>query len=324
MRSGPGIGALRAGCAALRLSCVACLHRSKPLFVRTSLAFRKTLCIATLAVCGLLMQGCSAVKLAYHQAAHLTYWQLNRYLDLSDTQVERVRSELDGLHQWHRDTMLARHAELLQNVQQQLPSTISPGQACRIYGEARAQLDKVLAQAEPTVVWLASQLSEAQIRHLESEQADGNADWKKEWLDPSPDKRRERRFKELSSRLEDFYGPLAEPQKVVLRAVIAQSSFDPQRTYAERLRRQKDLAQVLRSISADRHNTAQARVLLLAFLARVTESPDPAYVRYAQTLTEESCEGFARLHNAMTPAQRLRAVQSLKGYERDFLTLAAR
>lgn len=324
MRSGLGIRALAAGRAVLRLSCVASPHSPQHTPVRTPFAVRKALCIAALAVGGLLVQGCSAVKLAYHQAAHLTYWQLNRYLDLTDTQAERVRGELDSLHQWHRDTMLPRHAELLQKVQQQLPSPVSPGQACRIYGEARAQLDKVLAQAEPTVVWLASQLSEAQIRNLESEQADGNTDWKKEWLDPPPEKRREHRFKTLSSRLEDFYGPLAEPQKAVLRTVIAQSSFDPERTYAERLRRQKDLAQVLRSISADRHNTAQARALLLAFLARVLESPDPAYARYAQTLTEEACEGFARLHNAMTPAQRLRAVQSLKGYERDFLTLAAR
>ena len=220
--------------------------------------------------------------------------------------------------------MLPQHAELLQRVQQQLPATITAEQACRIYEEARAQLDKVLAQAEPKVVWLASQLSEAQIRNLERKQADSNADWKSEWLDPPPDKLRERRFKDLSSRLETFYGPLDEPQKAVLRAFVAQSAFDPQRAYAERVRRQKDLVQVLRSIQADRSNTAQARTLMLGFLDRVVTSPDGAYQRYAQALVAEGCEGFARLHNAMTPAHRLRAAQSLKGYEQDFLLLAAR
>ena len=185
-------------------------------------------------------------------------------------------------------------------------------------------LDRVLAQAEPKVVWLASQLTEAQIRNLERKQADSNADWKSEWLDPPPDKLRERRFKDLSSRLETFYGPLDEPQKAVLRAFVAQSAFDPQRTYAERVRRQKDLVQVLRSIQADRSNTAQARTLMLGFLDRVATSPDGAYQRYAQALVVEGCEGFARLHNAMTPAHWLRAAQSLKGYEQDFLLLAAR
>jgi hypothetical protein len=285
---------------------------------------RKALFIATLAMGVLLLQACSTVRLAYNQAPHLAYWQLNSYLDLSETQTERVRGELGDLHQWHRDTMLPRHAELLQKMQLQLPALISPEQAGRIYDDARTQFEKVLAQAEPAFVWLASQLSEAQIRNLERKQADSNADWKMEWLDLTPAKLREQRYKKLLSRVESFYGTLEDPQKAVLRASIAQSSFDPRLAYGERVRRQKDLVQVLRSISADRGNTAQSRALLQAFVARMVASPDPAYQRYAQALVDEGCEGFARLHNAMTPGQRLRAAQSLKGYEQDFLILAAR
>lgn len=284
---------------------------------------RKALCVATLAACGLLLQGCSAVKLAYNQVPHLAYWQLNNYLDLSDTQTERVRGELGDLHQWHRDTMLPRHAELLQKVQQQLPTAISPDQACRIYGDVRAQLDKVVTQAEPKLVWLAAQLTDAQIRNLQKKQADSNADWKKEWLDVTPDKLSKQRFKQLLSRAEDFYGTLDEPQKTALRAYIAQSSFDPQRTYAERQRRQKDLVQVLQKIAADPGNADQARTLLSGYIARFNASPDTAHQRYARTLIEEGCEGFSNVHNAMTVAQRLKAVQSVKGYEQDFLILAA-
>ena len=280
--------------------------------------------IATLAMCGLLLYGCSTVRLAYNQMPHLAYWQLNSYLNLSEAQTERVRGELGELHQWHRDTMLPRHAELLQKVQLQLPSAITPEQACRIYDDARAQFEKVLAQAEPRFVWLASQLSEAQIRNLERKQIDSNADWKKEWVDVTPAKLREQRYEKLLSRVESFYGPLEDLQKTVLRTSIAQSSFDPQLAYDERVQRQKDLVQVLRTISANRHNTAQSRSLLQALVARMMASPDPVYQRHARKLVDEGCEGFARLHNAMTPRQLLRAAQSLKGYEHDFLTLAAR
>ena len=101
---------------------------------------RTTLCIAAVALAGALLAGCSTVRLAYNQVPHLAYWQLNRYLDLSDAQTERVRGDLGELHRWHRDTMLPQHAELLQRVQQQLPATITAEQACRIYEEARAQL----------------------------------------------------------------------------------------------------------------------------------------------------------------------------------------
>ena len=89
------------------------------------------------------------------------------------------------------------------------------------------------------------------------------------------------------------------------------------------LRRQKDLVQVLQKIAHDRANAEQARTLLRGYIARFNASPDAAYQRYAQTLVEEGCEGFSRVHNAMTAAQRFKAVQSVKGYEQDFMVLAA-
>lgn len=290
----------------------------------TSSVFRKALRIATLAACAVLVQGCSSVKLAYNQSPHLAYWQLNSYLDLSEAQTERVRDELGDLLQWHRNTMLARHAALLQKVQEQLPSTITPEQACSAYADARTQFDKVMAQAAPKLAWLASQLTAAQIRNLQKKQADTNADWKEEWVDITPEKLHEQRFKQLSSRAESFYGSLEEPQKLLLKAFIAQSTFDPQRTYTERLHRQKDLVQVLQRIGEDRSNSEQARTLVSGYLARFNTSPDPAYQRYAQAVVQEGCEGFSRVHNAMTAAQKSKAVQSVKGYERDFLVLAGR
>ncbi|MGL4808672.1 MAG: DUF6279 family lipoprotein, partial [Giesbergeria sp.] len=176
--------------------------------VSLPVCLRRALCLTILLVWGLLLQGCSAVKLAYNQVPQLAYWQLNRYLDLSDAQTDRVRSELDLLHQWHRSTMLPQHARLLQQVQQHLPGTVTPEQACRIYDDARIQLDAVWAQAEQQLLWLAPQLSPAQIRTLEMQQAQSNVDWKKQWLDASPEQMREQRYKQLLSRAETFYGTL--------------------------------------------------------------------------------------------------------------------
>ena len=81
--------------------------------------------------------------------------------------------------------------------------------------------------------------------------------------------------------------------------------------------------QVLRKIAAERGNTEQARTLLRGYLARLNTSPDAAYQRYAATLVDEGCAGFALVHSAMTPAQRLQAVASIGAYEQDFITLAA-
>ena len=291
--------------------------------VSLPVCLQRALCLTILLVWGLLLQGCSAVKLAYNQVPQLAYWQLNRYLDLSDAQTDRVRSELDLLHQWHRSTMLPQHARLLQQVQQHLPGTVTPEQACRIYDDARIQLDAVWAQAEQQLLWLAPQLSPAQIRTLEMQQAQSNVDWKKQWLDASPEQMREQRYKQLLSRAETFYGTLDEPAREALRSYVARSSFDPQRSYVERLRRQKDLVEVLQGIAQNGSDHQRTLGLLRGYRTRYNASPDPAYQRYAQRLVEEGCEAFARMHNAMAPVQRLQAVQSLKGYERDFLVLAA-
>ena len=72
--------------------------------------FSKTLRVAALVASAVLLQACSTVKLAYNQAPQLLSWQLNRYLDLSQPQAERVRDELADLHRWHRDTLLPEHA----------------------------------------------------------------------------------------------------------------------------------------------------------------------------------------------------------------------
>lgn len=169
------------------------------------LPFRTRMGVVGLVLAGLLLAGCSAVKLAYSQAPQLLSWQLNRYLDLSQTQAERVRDELAALHRWHRDTLLPEHAGLLQRLRQQLPAPMSAEQACRAYADLRTQIDQLLTRAETPLVWLASDLSEAQIRTLQIKQAESNADWKKEWLDPTPEKLREHRYQLLLSRTEDFY-----------------------------------------------------------------------------------------------------------------------
>ena len=286
--------------------------------------FHSAWCAFALVACVLLLQGCSAVKLAYNQAPQLVYWRLNNYFNLTDAQADRLRSELGDLHQWHRDQMLPQHAALLKQVQQRLADDITADQACRVYADARSQIDQLIAQAEPRLVMLASQLTESQIRNFEKQQADSNADWRREWLDVPADKLAAHRFKLLLSRAEGFYGALQEPQKAALRSFIAQSTFDPQRSYAERLRRQKDLAQVLRQIASDPASTERNRSLLRGYMERFNTSPDPAYQRYALRLVEEGCAGFALVHRAMTPAQRLKAVQSMKGYEQDFWVLAGR
>jgi hypothetical protein len=69
--------------------------------------------------------------------------------------------------------------------------------------------------------------------------------------------------------------------------------------------------------------TAQAQALLRGLTERSFNSPNERYRTYNRELWNENCEGFAKLHNSTTPAQRQRMLEALRGYEADFKILMA-
>lgn len=278
---------------------------------------------ALLLLIALLLQACSAVKLAYNQADTLLYWRLDSYADLSSEQSPRVHEGLAQFLQWHRHSQLPIYAELLQRWRPQLAADIAPEQACLMFEQLRSAADATLDPANWPLVWLATDLDEAQLRHIERKQASSDAEWKKEWLGVTRERLLATRFDQVLERSEMLYGSLDAPQKTAIRDSLASSIFDAQRNFAERQRRQQDLRQVLRKVRSDKLSVEQARALLKASLEQAFNSPDPAYQRYSQTLVREGCATFSRLHNATTPAQRTKAMQTLKAYEDDFRLLAA-
>jgi hypothetical protein len=265
-----------------------------------------------------LLQGCSAIKLAYNNAPELSYWWLDGYADLDDMQSVKVREELTRLQQWHRANEMPRIAELLQKTRLMALADTTPEQVCGLFGEVRKRIDAITAQAEAPTVAVALTLRAPQLAHLEARFAKGNAEWREEWIDGGPAKRQARRLERSVERSEQFYGTLEERQLAVLRSALQQSSFDPQRSYTERLRRQRDVLQALREATASPPpSPAQATALFRATLERTVSSPDPAYRSYAERAINDGCRTFAQLHNSTTAEQRERAARRLAAYERD-------
>ena len=269
-----------------------------------------------------LLQGCTLVKLSYNQADTLLYWRLDSYADFTSEQSPRVKAGLTQFHDWHRRTQLPVYADLLRDLRPQLAQPLSAAQACAVFDQLRHAFDTTLDPARWTLLWLAGGLSDEQLRHLERKQEIGTAEWKQEWVSVSPEQLQKLRFEQSLSRSEMLYGTLDEPQKLALRTALLTTEFNPLRNYAERLRREQDLRQVLRKIRDEKLGPETARAELTSYMERTLNSPNPAYRRYVQTLTSESCSTFASLHNATTPAQRAKAMQTVEGYERDFRQLA--
>ena len=269
------------------------------------------------------LQACSAVKIAYNQAIELSFWQLDGYFDFNDAQKPRVREELAKVHQWHRQTQLSVYIEALQRWQTWLPGEVTEAQACAVFDEVRSNLQLISDRALPGAGSVVATLAPEQLNAMQKKFFKLNAEYRSEFIEGAPAALLEKRYKKAVKRAEMVYGSLDEPQLLVLKSRLAQSTFDASLSLNENQRRQRDAVQSLTPLIAGQSTSEQARPVLQAYLQRALNSPNTAYRSYQERLTRDSCAAFAALHNSTTAAQRAKAVQTLASYAQDFRLLTA-
>ncbi len=267
------------------------------------------------------LSSCSTIKLVYNQSDDLLYWWIDAYADLQDGQKQLTRDTLTEVQRWHRQQQLPEYIALLQKMRAMATNDITPAQVCAVTEDMKMSFATVLRFVEPASTRLAVQLKPDQLRSVRKRFDKTDKDWRKDWLDPDAEDRLHYRNKQALNRLEDFYGRLDTPQREVLRRWLSESVFDPVMSYAERERRQADTIQTLQRMAQEGSATPQAQALLHGLIERSFNSPNERYRAYNRALWQENCEGFAKLHNSTTPAQRKRMVESLQGYENDFRIL---
>jgi hypothetical protein len=276
---------------------------------------RQALCLLGLSAL-VLLSGCSALKLVYNQADEAVYWWLDSYVDLTDKQKPLAKDALRQLHLWHRQNQLPEYVALLQKVRAWAPHDIQPEQVCAVTQEIQNSFISALQQIEPDATKLISQLSEPQLQRIRKKYDKLNQEWRGDYLDVSEEKRLRNRNKQLLNRLEDFYGNLDAPQREAVQQWLKKSTFNPTISFKERQRRQADALQTFTRIThsgSQLVNSSQSQ--LRAWVDRGFTPPDEAVHAYSQTLRQENCDGFAKLHNSTTRAQRERLAENLINYE---------
>lgn len=286
---------------------------------------RRIIALRVVRVCALViaaatLTACTATRLAYNQAHNATYWWLDSHVDFNNGQSTPVRGDINAFFQWHRTNELPVYAGLLQRWQTLASQDMSATQVCAEFDVIRQRIDRATEASVQPMARLALQLDAAQLEHLKSRQAKSNEEFADDFLQASEAARIDKRFERALSRSEMLYGTLSAAQKEQLRASIKASPFDPQRTQAERLRRQADLLKTVKDAQAA-PDTAAERVR--AHIARIGQSPTPGYQAYSDDLIRQGCAQFAQLHNTTSPEQRANAVRVLKGYEEDLRVLSA-
>jgi hypothetical protein len=305
------------------------------------LSFLKNLLrIISLATLIISVQGCSTVRLAYNQAPLAAYWYLGDFVDFSEEQKPAVKVALNELHQWHRQTQLPAYIETLQKMQRQMTEPLTPARACEFYQEVQDRLMMSLEGAvrldqSPAASFNLQKLATLdrnQLLNMERKFAKSNVKYREDYLSGSPRQVAERRLEKAVSRTESLYGKLDERQQALLKTRLEQSGFDPEMAYAERLRRQQDMLQALRSLASPgavgsaamtpaAAKTVAAGPALEGVFSRAVFSPDISYREHARKIRTQNCQTFADVHNSTTPAQRQKALAMLQGYEQDLRAL---
>lgn len=290
----------------------------------------RTLLLAALT---LLLTACSATRVAYNQAPTFTYWWLDGYVDFTGAQSPPARADIDRFFAWHRSAELPLYAQRLAQWQTLAQKDITSEQACNEVEAVRASFNRMSERGVMPLTTLALQLTPTQLEHMQRHQAKGDEKFEKDFLRGTPAERLESRLDRAVDRYETLYGTLSQPQQQQLKTGLQQSVWDPQRTQAERQRRQAAMLQTIREVQAA-HATAfvasgsrtpppEAVAALRSWAQRLQNSPTPGYSAYSAALVKDGCAQFATLHNSTSAEQRAHAVGVLRGYEGDMRALVA-
>ena len=268
-----------------------------------------------------ILTGCSAVRLGYNNLPDIASWWLDSYIDFTDTQGPQAKAALQKLQTWHRKEELPAIAELLVQAQTLAPQNITPEQACKIWEAAQVRIESFVQESSRLAAPVVSQLSAKQLKHLEKEWASRNEDWKKQWVQGTPDSRIKKRVDLAAERFNSFYGDLNLEQRQVLKQQFLQSTWAPEASYQLRLKRQQEQLIALQAMSSEITKPAmpiaQVEKSLQSLILQSVRPKDAGDLSKQLQLEQQACQNLAQLHNTMSPAQRLKAQRKLKDYETD-------
>jgi hypothetical protein len=268
-----------------------------------------------------ILTGCSAVRLGYNNLPDIASWWLDSYIDFTDTQGPQAKVALQKLQTWHLKEELPAIAELLVQAQTLAPQNITPEQACKIWEAAQVRIESFVQESSRLAAPVVSQLSAKQLKHLEKEWATRNEDWKKQWVQGTPDSRIKKRVDLAAERFNSFYGDLNLEQRQVLKQQFLQSTWSPEASYQRRLKRQQEQLIALQAMSSEITKPAmplpQVEKALQSLILQSVRPKDAGDLSKQLQLEQQACQNLAQLHNTMTPAQRLKAQRKLKDYETD-------
>lgn len=273
----------------------------------------------------LTLAACNAVRLGYNNGEALSYWWLDRYVDIQSEQKPWVKKRIADLFSWHRRTQLRDYAQWLSATQRQLQRPVTARDVQAGYDELKKRMLIVVEQALPDLADLALSMKPDQLAQLEKKYASNNERYRKDYLRGDVEERQRFRFKKVMEQAEYWFGDFSSEQEALIRRASDARPLNNERWLAERQYRQREMLALLRKIQAERPSRdATIRLLRSHASLMLEQSGGGEHEQWFNAARDEIAGVMATVINCTTPAQKAHAGKRLQQWIDDFTTLAAR
>lgn len=195
---------------------------------------------------GLLLGGCSAIRMAYNQAEHVAAWEADDYFDLTDGQKRSFRTLFARAHAWHRATQLELYAQLLEALDRRLARGPGLQDVAWAADGVKAHSRQLVLRAYPDAAAFLATLSDEQLARAQREFNDDNRKFAREHgIRASAAEQRRLRAEDHLERIEHWTGPLDWDQRARVTALSEQLPLDASLRHQERMRRQREFLDLL-------------------------------------------------------------------------------
>ncbi len=259
--------------------------------------------------------GCSRIQIVYRSADFLLAGYVDDYLGLDSRQLEAWEPRLKSALAEHRAQELPRLAGFFdQTLKASREGFDTRATSCLTSAFKDLYRDHARLAAELTAPLLAG-LDQEQISALDRRfQAEYEDDRTKPGTDPSHERRK--RTRRYAQAIEDWTGPLTDPQRELAAEIAGNMPDTAESVLAYRMRKREQLIALLRSGVGE----ADLRAYLTDWLVEYRDLP-PDLSRAGNEIEARVLELFTRLWPALDSAQRERVQSRVTALRDDLLAL---
>ena len=161
--------------------------------------------------------GCG-IKLLYNNVDRMILWDLDKYVELDDKQMDYLRAELDVVLYWHRTTQLPQYAVMLRDIDAAVTMGLTREHMAVFEERMLGYGEAILGESVPMMAEILYDLSEEQAADLAVRSEKVNQKYLKEIDGLSRAERQERWAKDFRDAYGMFVGKVTKEQRAIIAA----------------------------------------------------------------------------------------------------------